>query len=59
MALPSDDRGLGRRAGHYDGRMGEPACRDCRDLLRRVAELEARVAELTRKLDDALRAGKR
>src|SRR5881394_2530968 len=39
--------------------MDEPACPGCRELLRRVAELEARVAELTRKLDDALRAGKR
>src|SRR3954469_21254605 len=39
--------------------MDEPACPGCRELLQRVAELEARVAELTRKLDDALRAGKR
>ncbi len=39
--------------------MDEPACPGCRELLRRVAELEARVAELTRKLDDTLRAGKR
>src|SRR5262245_17724685 len=39
--------------------MDEPACPGCRELLRRIAELEARVAELTRKLDDALRAGKR
>src|SRR3954465_208063 len=39
--------------------MDEPACPGCRDLLQRVAELEARVAELTRKLDDALRTGKR
>lgn len=28
--------------------MDEPACPGCRDLLNRVAELEARVAELTR-----------
>ena len=39
--------------------MDEPACPGCRDLLHRVAELEARVAELTRKLEDAIRAGKR
>jgi transposase len=39
--------------------MDEPACPGCRELLQRVAALEARVAELTRKLDDALRAGKR
>jgi transposase len=39
--------------------MDEPACPGCRDLLQRVAELEARVADLTRRLDDALRAGKR
>src|SRR5262245_49719089 len=39
--------------------MDEPACPGCRELLLRVAELEARVAELTRKLDDALRAGRR
>ncbi|AMV26206.1 Transposase IS66 family protein [Gemmata sp. SH-PL17] len=39
--------------------MDEPACPGCRDLLQRVAELEARVTELTRKLDDAVRAGKR
>jgi transposase len=39
--------------------MAEPACPGCRELLRRVAELEARVAELTRKLGDALRAGRR
>jgi transposase len=39
--------------------MDEPACPGCRDLLQRVAELEDRVAELTRKLDDAGRAGKR
>ena len=39
--------------------MDEPACPGCRALLKRVAELEARVAELTRQLDEALRAGKR
>jgi transposase len=39
--------------------MDEPACPDCRELLQRVAALEAQVAELTRRLDDALRAGKR
>jgi transposase len=39
--------------------MDEPACPGCRALLKRVAELEAQVAELSRRLDDALRAGKR
>src|SRR5215203_2404716 len=39
--------------------MDEPACPGCRELLQRVAELEAQVAELTRRFDDALRAGKR
>ena len=39
--------------------MDEPVCPGCRELLQRVAELEAQVAELTRRLDDALRAGKR
>src|SRR4051812_48223226 len=39
--------------------MDEPACPGCRDLLHRVAELEARVAELARKLEEAPRAGKR
>src|SRR5918995_1423662 len=39
--------------------MDEPACPGCRDLLQRVAELEARVADLTRKLEEAVRAGKR
>src|SRR5262249_59683346 len=42
-----------------DGGMPEPACPGCRELLQRVAELEAQVAELPRRLDDALRAGKR
>ena len=36
------------------------ACPGCRGkLLKQIAELEARVAELTRKLDETLRAGKR
>jgi transposase len=39
--------------------MDEPACPGCRALLKRVAELEARVAELTRLLEEALRARKR
>jgi transposase len=46
--------------------MDEPVCPGCRALLVRIAELEAknaalnaRVAELTRKLEEALRAGKR
>jgi len=39
--------------------MDEPACPGCRDLLKRVAELEGRIAELTRRLEEALRAGKR
>jgi transposase len=39
--------------------MDEPACPGCRALMKRVAELEARVADLTRRLEDALRAGKR
>lgn len=39
--------------------MDEPVCPGCRDHLKQVAELEARVAELTRLLDDATRAAKR
>lgn len=39
--------------------MDEPVCPGCRELSKRVAELEALVAELTRKLEEALRAGKR
>jgi transposase len=39
--------------------MDEPACPGCREHLKRLAELEARVAELTRKLEDVTRAGKR
>ncbi len=34
-------------------------CPGCRDFAKQVAELEVRVAELTRKLDEATRAGKR
>src|SRR5260370_14709615 len=48
-----------RRADGYAGGMDEPACPGCRALLQRVADLEARVAELTRLLEAALRAGKR
>jgi transposase len=39
--------------------MDEPACLGCRELLQRVAELSAQVTKLTRKLDEAVRAGKR
>lgn len=39
--------------------MDEPVCHGCRDALQRIAELEARVAELTRKLEEATHAGKR
>ena len=39
--------------------MDEPACPGCRELAQRVTELEARVVELTRLLDEALRAAKR
>lgn len=39
--------------------MDEPACPGCRELAKRVAELEALVKELTRKLEEALRVGKR
>jgi transposase len=39
--------------------MEEPTCPGCRALGKRVAELEAQVAELIRRLEDALRAGKR
>jgi transposase len=39
--------------------MDEPVCPGCRELSKRVAELEAQVATLTRKLEEALRAGKR
>jgi len=39
--------------------MDEPSCPGCRALLQRVAQLEARVADLTRRLEAALRAGKR
>jgi transposase len=43
----------------YDTRMDEPECPGCRDHLKRLAELEAQVAELTRKLKEATRIGKR
>jgi hypothetical protein len=36
-----------------------PACPDCRAAQKRIAELEARVEELTRKLADATRAAER
>lgn len=39
--------------------MDEPECPGCREHLKRLTELEARVAELTRKLEEATRAGKR
>ena len=39
--------------------MDEPECPGCRALSKRVAELEALVAELTRKLEEVARAGKR
>jgi transposase len=39
--------------------MDEPECPGCRALLKRLAELEAQVAELTRKLEASNRAGKR
>jgi transposase len=39
--------------------MDEPACPGCRALMKRVAELEAVVADLSRRLEEALRAGKR
>jgi len=39
--------------------MEELACPDCQAMRKRVVELEAQVAELTRRLEDALRAGKR
>src|SRR5262245_28155514 len=39
--------------------MDEPACPGCRTLSKQVAELTAQVVELTRKLDEAVRAGKR
>jgi transposase len=39
--------------------MDEPACPGCRELTKQVAELKAQVAELTRKLEESLRAGKR
>jgi transposase len=39
--------------------MDEPACPGCRELSKQVAERTAQVAELTRTLDEAVRAGKR
>jgi transposase len=39
--------------------MEESACPDCQAMRQRVGELEGQVAELTRRLEDALRAGKR
>jgi transposase len=39
--------------------MDEPACPGCRALMTEVATLRAQVADLTRRLDAALRAGKR
>ena len=39
--------------------MDEPSCPGCRELHKQVAELAAQVAELPRKLDEAVRAGKR
>lgn len=39
--------------------MEEPTCPGCRALRQRLAQLEAQVADLTRRLEEALRAGKR
>ena len=39
--------------------MDEPACPGCRELAKRMAALEAQNAELTRKLEESLRVGKR
>src|SRR5262249_5523897 len=39
--------------------MDEPVCSCCRDALKRIAELEARVTELARKLPEAMRPRKR
>jgi transposase len=39
--------------------MEESACPDCQAMRQRVGELEGQVTELTRRLADALRAGKR
>jgi transposase len=39
--------------------MDGPPCNGCRELLKRVAELDALVADLTRKLEAVTRAGKR
>jgi transposase len=39
--------------------MDEPACPGCRALQKQVADLQVQVAELARRLEEALRAGKR
>jgi hypothetical protein len=39
--------------------MGEPTCPGCRALSLQVAQLQAQVADLTRRLNEATRAGKR
>jgi len=39
--------------------MDAPECPSCRNLLKEIAELKAQVAEPTRKLEEAVRAGKR
>jgi transposase len=39
--------------------MDDPGCPGCRELARRVAALEAQIADLTGQLEAALRAGKR
>lgn len=39
--------------------MDESSCPSCRALQKQVAELQAQVADLTRRLEEALRAGKR
>src|SRR5207253_9370869 len=48
-----------RRSIRYAGGMAEPTCTGCRALMIEVAALRAQVADLVRRLDDALRAGKR
>ena len=39
--------------------MDEPACPGCRVLMHEVAQLRAQLAELSRRLEEAQRAGKR
>lgn len=39
--------------------MDEPVCPGCRALLKRVTDLEAQLADLSRRLEEALRSGKR